>query len=611
MTEYIQCLWGDCSQTFDDPEQLYVHLTNDHVGRKSTNNLCLSCNWDGCNVVTVKRDHITSHLRVHIPLKPHNCEICAKSFKRPQDLKKHEKTHTQEHQATLRSRQTTTRAPRANHHPLTPPQNPYSSRSASVASDGSYSTSGPLSPPHSMTSDGGYSPISEAHSTFSRLSSFDVASDDTPYSNYPTKDFGGDDMMDEAQINVMGGGQFGENALDELFTDVLRNQKLSPEYDTDMVDRLNTLSTFVDNGSLNAQLESPEELDQMQRWLQNLSNNINISNGYGAPTSHMSSPMSSTASNLQYPTSFAMDEKSNYMNTQADLQAVYPQQIMDDGSFGYANTNALYPSDDMYVRSHVQAQPGMQYPMADMQQPYEQPSPYDMTAGNIGHRQHFVAAPQVATNYWGPTYQTTQNFTSAKDSSPKPSDSVDFSRKNVVPPSPSSISSSDKVVVDNLPRIKKEDMVDYENKKQMVSMLNVFTSPDSQPVTTKNQAPKVEEKVEPECADKSESTKPSEEKLPSKANEIMNLLSSDISGLSIQESATKSPYANLSESLSTEQKQPAVSQTEKAPAINKDLRQKHYQLVQRLSEALDAMARERTSAKTSIDKSLATVSGTA
>lgn len=57
--------------------------------------------------------------------------------------------------ATLRSRQNTARATRANHHPLTPPQNPYSSRSPSVVSDGSYSTSGPLSPPHSMTSDGG------------------------------------------------------------------------------------------------------------------------------------------------------------------------------------------------------------------------------------------------------------------------------------------------------------------------------------------------------------------------------------------------------------------------------------------------------------------------
>lgn len=40
---------------------------------------------------TVKRDHITSHIRVHVPLKPHKCEFCGKSFKRPQDLKKHVK----------------------------------------------------------------------------------------------------------------------------------------------------------------------------------------------------------------------------------------------------------------------------------------------------------------------------------------------------------------------------------------------------------------------------------------------------------------------------------------------------------------------------------------
>jgi hypothetical protein len=30
---------------------------------------------------------------VHVPLKPHKCEFCGKSFKRPQDLKKHVKTH--------------------------------------------------------------------------------------------------------------------------------------------------------------------------------------------------------------------------------------------------------------------------------------------------------------------------------------------------------------------------------------------------------------------------------------------------------------------------------------------------------------------------------------
>ena len=32
-------------------------------------------------------------MRVHVPLKPHKCDFCGKSFKRPQDLKKHVKTH--------------------------------------------------------------------------------------------------------------------------------------------------------------------------------------------------------------------------------------------------------------------------------------------------------------------------------------------------------------------------------------------------------------------------------------------------------------------------------------------------------------------------------------
>ncbi|KAK9718797.1 hypothetical protein K7432_005243 [Basidiobolus ranarum] len=89
------CRWNQCLLVFPSPEHLYLHLTNDHVGRKSTSNLCLQCHWDQCQVVTLKRDHITSHLRVHVPLKPFLCQHCYKKFKRRQDLRKHEKTHEQ------------------------------------------------------------------------------------------------------------------------------------------------------------------------------------------------------------------------------------------------------------------------------------------------------------------------------------------------------------------------------------------------------------------------------------------------------------------------------------------------------------------------------------
>lgn len=75
------------------PNRRQEHVCERHVGRKSTNNLNLTCAWGQCRTTTVKRDHITSHIRVHVPLKPHKCEFCGKAFKRPQDLKKHVKTH--------------------------------------------------------------------------------------------------------------------------------------------------------------------------------------------------------------------------------------------------------------------------------------------------------------------------------------------------------------------------------------------------------------------------------------------------------------------------------------------------------------------------------------
>lgn len=57
------CQWVDCDKALPDPESLYNHLCNDHIGRKSTGNLCLTCKWKDCGTSCAKRDHITSHLR--------------------------------------------------------------------------------------------------------------------------------------------------------------------------------------------------------------------------------------------------------------------------------------------------------------------------------------------------------------------------------------------------------------------------------------------------------------------------------------------------------------------------------------------------------------------
>ncbi len=67
--------------------------------------------------MTTKRDHITSHLRVHIPLKPFQCQICDKKFKRKQDLKKHVKTHPiQSTYNTLQTERTPNKRKFLNHH---------------------------------------------------------------------------------------------------------------------------------------------------------------------------------------------------------------------------------------------------------------------------------------------------------------------------------------------------------------------------------------------------------------------------------------------------------------------------------------------------------------
>jgi uncharacterized Zn-finger protein len=115
---YLTCQWTlngvSCDQVFLHAEDLYHHLCNVHVGRKATRNLCLQCHWKNCTSRAAKRDHITSHVRVHVPLKPHLCKFCKKAFKRAQDVKKHEKLHMDKCRRTKEREQGKQQQPQAN-----------------------------------------------------------------------------------------------------------------------------------------------------------------------------------------------------------------------------------------------------------------------------------------------------------------------------------------------------------------------------------------------------------------------------------------------------------------------------------------------------------------
>ncbi|KAG0269158.1 hypothetical protein BGZ95_002166 [Linnemannia exigua] len=245
--DYI-CQWDSCLKNFDDAEMLYEHLRDDHVGRKAHHNLCLTCRWDKCSVPTfAKRDHITSHLRVHVASKPYRCDICRKGFKRPQDLKKHEKTH-QDGDGVVPSGMPAHLQPNDhNYQPLTPPS--YLDRSPSIASS-TLSAQSPYSMP---------------------LSPASMADSNEPWTNPGHFDNNGNQQFARPTVDVSGAyyGVFpnpgyenmispisakrSRDGFDEVLSDTLgsfaleaKKKRLDPSYNEDMMGRLNALSAILE-----------------------------------------------------------------------------------------------------------------------------------------------------------------------------------------------------------------------------------------------------------------------------------------------------------------------------------------------------------------------------
>lgn len=232
---------------------------------------------------TASRDHITSHIRVHVPLKPHACQSCGKAFKRPQDLKKHVKTHADD-SVLLRTPELT-------------PERYHSSADSGRGSSrsNSYDHTG-LHSPKSMSSDpshaqaaaqqsvqyqangnqdyhdqyGGNSGAAQSHYAFASA----------VQSVYPDvyPDSSRNQQQQQQQSKKRGYDSYANN----FFEDAKRS-RVEPVYNTAMAQRLAGLNSYINEGwnyvdqnynsSLPA-LKDRQDLLEIDQWLFQLSNTV-------------------------------------------------------------------------------------------------------------------------------------------------------------------------------------------------------------------------------------------------------------------------------------------------------------------------------------------------
>ncbi|KAF5384876.1 hypothetical protein D9615_001339 [Tricholomella constricta] len=375
-----KCLWVDCTQSFVDPEALYNHLCNDHIGRKSTNNLCLTCKWKDCGTTCAKRDHITSHLRVHTPLKPHVCEICKKSFKRPQDLKKHEKIHTEEHhQQHKHSKAITVVDPayvsrvRGDSASRMPDSKSTSSKSSSSSSN----LRGPAarSKSHSSTGSDG------SHFGILSTPSPELGHPSAHHSSHPSHEIflqnqqlaSWESMRPDGNASVPTGSKRSHDySVDDFFTD-MKKRRVNPAYDPRMAERLNSLTYSQSNGNVNSasnfnprsvslDIRTPEELAAVNEFLVTLGRDVS-----GAARSQ---PPQQQPNNHSH--------ASQGFSSETYFDAVSLGQLGLSGMPGIPNAGSNFASDHGYPSNNNPPQFNNAYNLSRSNHPSVQPNHYNM-----------------------------------------------------------------------------------------------------------------------------------------------------------------------------------------------------------------------------------------
>ncbi|KAG6821390.1 hypothetical protein H0H93_014187 [Arthromyces matolae] len=251
--------------------------------------------WKDCGTSCAKRDHITSHLRVHTPLKPHVCEICKKSFKRPQDLKKHEKIHTEEHHQQHKHSKAITIADPAYASRVrgesTPDEKSTSSAQKSYSSKPSLSAAVRAKSHSSTPSDGKFFHPSFIFSLNNILSAINVISTPPPpdldsssssssshdhFPPPPSQQLSSWDSQPAPSFPT--GSKRTHDYFDEFLFD-MKKRKLAPSYDSRMAQRLEDIAYSHSSNSFNPRsvsldIRTPAELAAVNEFLVTLGRDV-------------------------------------------------------------------------------------------------------------------------------------------------------------------------------------------------------------------------------------------------------------------------------------------------------------------------------------------------
>ncbi|KAG8862996.1 hypothetical protein FRB96_000416 [Tulasnella sp. 330] len=184
--------------------------------------------------------HVRSVITSLLISEPHNCDICNKSFKRPQDLKKHEKIHTEEHHAAHKHSKAitiglTSESPQSTR--LVAPKQP--SDGGLLNLDKSIRP-GPERSPSVPAQN--WSP--PATNTDTRRSHSYSTSDETNGLSQPTWEHIDPPPPTKIQKRGLDATDGANAAVDGFFRD-MKKRKYAPAYDAQMANRLSALSSVA------------------------------------------------------------------------------------------------------------------------------------------------------------------------------------------------------------------------------------------------------------------------------------------------------------------------------------------------------------------------------